>query len=179
MGLLVKKQEDLISQKKSSKGFEVVRDTFHMALECTEEGRNKLSTSLSHKDKMQSLEEKMLAYVGVPVEFEYNHYFAPGVYTREMFLPANSIVTGHIHRHSGTNIIPSGHVRVITDEGSFDIHGPHTFISGPGVKKCLHVVTDTVWITTHPWDGKTTDLDELIKQFCYASYEDVAKEYLT
>jgi hypothetical protein len=171
MGLLVKTKPKELVQSKN--GYAIVRDDIHMAIECTEEGRKSLASSLDHRNRMLELEANILAVDGPAVEAEYNHYFTPGVYTREMFLPAGSIWTGQIHKESSINIITKGHVKVVTDEGDYEIHAPYTFISGPGVKKALHVVTDTTWVATYPWDGKTTDFKELAKQHLYSSYAEV------
>lgn len=171
MGLLVTNPQRALVQSKN--GCTIVRDDIYMAMECTEEGRGKLAVDPKHRANMEALETAMKADTTPNVEVEYNHYFTPGVYTREMFLPANTVWTGQIHKDSSINIITKGHVRVVTDEGTYDIHGPHTFISGPGVKKALHVITDTIWVATYPWDGVTTDFKELAKQHLYDSYEAV------
>ena len=94
------------------------------------------------------------------LEIETKHYFAEGTYTREVFLPKGTVLTGKIHRFSCINIIAQGKILVITDEGEYEIEAPHTFVSGPHVKKAGCVLEDTVWINVHPWDG-AQDLDTI------------------
>ena len=43
---------------------------------------------------------------------------------------------------------------MITDEGNYEITAPHTFVSGPNVKKAGMVLEDTVWLNVHPWSGE-------------------------
>jgi hypothetical protein len=92
-----------------------------------------------------------------------NHYFAHGTYTREVHLPKGLVLTGEIHRHSCINIISKGKILVVTDEGEYTIEAPHTFVSGPNVKKAGAVLEDTVWLNVHPWDGES-DLDQIKQQ---------------
>jgi hypothetical protein len=81
------------------------------------------------------------------------HLFAPGVYFREIFMPANSFVIGHEHKTEHFNVVLSGHVRVLCGGKAMDLVGPCVFVSKPGVRKVLHVITDTRWATIHPTAG--------------------------
>jgi len=173
MGILIKTEPKLPSSGRKNKGY-VLRDTEHFAVDAFEP--SPLATNNTHRGKMEQLEAAILQETGEPVEFKYNHYFTPGVYTREMLIPAGTLVTGQIHRESSINIILKGHVKVVTDEGEYDIHGPHTFISGPGVKKALYCVTDVIWSASYPWDGETTDYEELAAQLCIPDYQALEQE---
>ena len=108
--------------------------------------------NLAHRNKMEALEDSIL-HSGAMVELECKHYFAHGTYTRELFIPKHTILTGRIHLHSTINIISRGKIRVITDDGEHDIEAPHTFVSGPMVKKAGFTLEDTIWLNVFPWDG--------------------------
>ena len=82
------------------------------------------------------------------------HYFAKGTYTRELHIAAGVALTGIIHRNDCINIISKGKIRVVTDEGMYDIEAPYTFVSGPNVKKAGIALEDTIWINVFPWDGE-------------------------
>jgi len=105
-----------------------------------------------HKDKLLALEAQMTTCE--QIELETRHYFAEGTYTRELLIPAGTLLTGKIHRHSCINILAKGKIKVVSDEGEYFIEAPHTFVSGAGVKKAGFVLEDAVWINVHPWDGK-------------------------
>lgn len=127
-----------------------------------------------HKRKMEELEKSILENLE-PVELETKHYFAHGTYTRELFIPAGTVLTGKIHRHDCINIISKGKIVAITDEGRFEIEAPHTFVSGSGVKKAGYAVEDTIWINVHPWDGPE-DLELIENEMIVPSYEALERE---
>ena len=109
------------------------------------------------------------------VEMVTNHYYAHGTYTRELIIPAGTLLTGKIHRHSCVNILSKGVIRVVTDEGFYDLKAPATFISSPGVKKVGYALEDSVWINVHPWDGEQC-LEELENSLIVESLEKLEHE---
>lgn len=127
-----------------------------------------------HRSKMLELEGAILRDFE-QVEFDTRHYFAHGTYTREVRVPAGFVITGKIHRHSCINIVSKGKIKVVTDEGDYEIEAPHTFVSGPGVKKAAYTLEDTIWINVHPWDGEE-DLDMIEKTVIVPSYEALESE---
>lgn len=95
----------------------------------------------------------------VQEECPLKHYFAPGVYIREIFMPAGLIVIGKIHKTEHFNIIQKGAVSLFSEHGVEYKCGPITFISKPGVQKVLYIHEDTVWSTVHITDER--DLEAL------------------
>ena len=108
-------------------------------------------------------------------ELPLKHHFAHGTYTRELFMPADTYICGKIHRYSCINILAKGKVCVVTEEGRYDIEAPYVFVSGPGVKKALHVLQDSIWITVHPWSGNE-DLKEIEEALIVPSYKQLIEE---
>ena len=100
----------------------------------------------------------MMPQVDCPVK----HHFAPGLYMREIFMPAGSIVIGATHKTTHLNTVISGTVLVVADKINRRITGPDTFISKAGVRKTLYNETDVIWATYHPTD--TTDIEELTEE---------------
>lgn len=128
----------------------------------------------SHREKMNSLEKSIYEELD-RVELEEKHYFAQGTYTRELHIPEGTVLTGKIHKHSCINILSKGKIKVVTDEGTYDIEAPYTFVSGPGVKKAGFALEDSVWINVHPWNGED-DLEELERRVIIPSYEALESE---
>lgn len=122
-----------------------------------------------HKDNVMVLENALLAMDNV--EPEMTHTFCNGVYAREMRVPANVTLTGKVHRYPCINVISQGDLIVSTDEGFYNISAPYSFVSGAGVKKAIHALTDSVWTTFHPWDGEE-DLEKIEDFFTVSSYEE-------
>ena len=100
-----------------------------------------------HEDAMSGIGEK--------------HHFAPGVYAREVLLPAGSVVVGKTHKTKHLNIIASGSCTIHCMGEIFEVTGPYIFTSEIGAKKAVHSHTDVVWINIHLTDK--TDVDEIEK----------------
>jgi hypothetical protein len=106
---------------------------------------------------------------------EYNdicltHYHAPGVYARELFIAAGTIIVGKIHKHAHHNNISLGKIAVATEFDSYVITAPHSFVSLPGTKRVVYAIEDTIWTTYHQADS--TDPAIIEAQVISASYED-------
>lgn len=146
---------------------------------CKQSGVNCMSHKLKpinyeHKAKMEALEASLKAEFP-PLELKTEHLFSHGTYTRVLHIPAGTVLTGKIHRHSCINIITQGKMRVVTDEGEYDIQAPHHFVSGPGVKKAGYALEDTIWINVHPWNG-TDDLEQIEHEVIIPSYDALENE---
>ena len=96
------------------------------------------------------------------VDCPVKHYFAPGMYAREMTIPAGVVLTGAVHRTEHLSTISAGRIAVQTDHGVLEIAAPYTFVSKPGAKRAGYAMEDTVWTTYHATN--TTDLDALVSE---------------
>lgn len=84
------------------------------------------------------------------------HRFAPGVYLREISMPAGSVVIGKIHRTEHFNVLIRGACLIVHDDGRREeLRAPLTFVSKAGVQKVLYILENTIWQTIHP----TTETD--------------------
>lgn len=84
------------------------------------------------------------------------HHFAPGVYMRELTMPAGLVVLGKIHKTEHLNLITKGRVSFTAGDGQVHhVTAPYTFVSQPGIQKMLYVHEATTWLTVHP----TTETD--------------------
>lgn len=106
-----------------------------------------IDPQLSWREKLAYLVERMGSQM--QVECPLKHYFAPGVYLREIFMPAGSVVIGKIHKTEHFNIIQKGRLSLIGEGESHVLEGPCTFVSKAGVQKVLYIHEDTVWSTVH------------------------------
>lgn len=88
------------------------------------------------------------------------HRFSPGVYLREIFMPAHTVVIGRIHKTEHFNVLLQGAALIVHDDGTREIlRAPMTFVSKAGVQKVLYILEDMIWQTVHPSDE--TDLVKL------------------
>jgi len=99
---------------------------------------------------------KNLPQVACPL----THLFAPGVYLRQITMPAGTLVIGKIHRTEHFNVIERGKFAIRHDDGRVEtLQAPVTFVSKAGVQKVLYIIEDTVWKTIHA--TSETDLEKL------------------
>lgn len=92
-----------------------------------------------------------------PVEAEMYHYFAGGVYEREMRIKAGTLLTGKIHLTEHLAKLVSGTLRIWSESEQGIFTGPMTFVSHPGVKRLGYAETDVVFSTFH-YVGEEMDL---------------------
>jgi hypothetical protein len=91
------------------------------------------------------------------------HYFAPGIYARELHIPAGMTLTGKIHKYSQLNILSKGRISVLTEDGIVEVEAPFTVVSPAGTKRIAYAHTDCVWTTILNTDE--TDVDKIEKLF--------------
>lgn len=108
--------------------------------------------NVERRKKIEALDKELFA-IGENFSLPLFHHFADGTYTRELHIPANTVFTGKMHVFSCINIIAKGRVLVYSDEGDYELEGPCTFKSGPGVRKAGVALDDIIWLTVHAWDG--------------------------
>lgn len=111
------------------------------------------------------------------VDCPLNHYYAPGLYAREIFIPAGTVVVGKIHRHAHMNVISHGIVTVVTEFGRTRMAAPFTFVSEPGTKRSLVAETDIVWTTIHSNPNELTDHDALEAEIIAPNYASIGVDF--
>ncbi len=119
------------------------------------------------------------AYVGDSPICPLKHSFSDGIYVREIFIPAGTVVVGKLHKHDHPNFLMSGEVEVITEgEGKQKLVAPLSMISKKGTKRVVHALTDVVWITVHSNPTNTQDLNKLEDIVIAKTYKELDKKSL-
>lgn len=88
------------------------------------------------------------------VELRTNHYFAEGMYVREMFLPAGTVLVGKVHKREHIFMLTHGSLRVTVDDGVKDLIAPVVLIGKPGTKRAGVALEDCVCVNVHRTDKK-------------------------
>lgn len=79
------------------------------------------------------------------------HRFTKGLYVREIFMPAGSLITSKIHKTQHQFFILKGAVSVWTNEGEeVYLEAPYIGITEPGTRRLLFIWEDCIWATSHP-----------------------------
>src|SRR6476469_9475589 len=107
--------------------------------------------------KLDSLAEGIRSLPGVDVEL--THRFTPGLYSREIKLPADSLNISKIHKTEHQYIISKGVVQVYdASTGKSElIIAPRHGITKPGTQRAVYAITDAIWTTCHPTELKDVD----------------------
>lgn len=88
------------------------------------------------------------------------HHFSPGLYLREIFMPAGTVVIGRVHKTEHFNILVQGACYIVHDDFTREeLRAPMVFVSKAGVQKALYITEDMIWMTTHV--SEETDLSKL------------------
>lgn len=91
------------------------------------------------------------------------HRFGPGIYIREVFLPAGVLAIGHRQRFEHTNIMLTGAVAIVNDDRTVTVlRAPLFFVGKPG-QKVGYVIEDTVWQNVYATDER--DIETLEAMF--------------
>lgn len=131
----------------------------------------KKASASDTRAKVVALEQQMLeGQYGELLELPVQHYFSQGVYGREMFIPAGTLVTGKIHKYTQLNVLLCGELSVMTEDGVKRVKPPFVVVSPPGTKRVAYAHEDTRWLTIHGTDK--TNVDEIEDEFIAQSEQD-------
>ena len=96
-----------------------------------------------------------------PIDFPMTHRFTPGMYIRQIFMPAGSILTSMIHKTTHPFVISKGDISVWTKEtDTVRFKAPHTGITTPNTRRLLYAHEDTIWTTFHVTDETNVETIE-------------------
>ena len=117
--------------------------------------------ALSTRDKVFLIEDEMRKYpqLDLPVK----DHFSDGVYGRELFIPAGTLLTGEIHKYRQLNVLVAGDISVHTEDGIRRVQAPFIVVSPAGTKRIAYAHTDCVWLTVH--GTHETDLGKIKEKF--------------
>lgn len=96
------------------------------------------------------------------VDCPITHHFAPGVYMREMFIPAGVMLTGAVHKTEHLTVLVKGRLLLVNGSGGTEVVAPATLLSPAGIKRAGYAVEDSVVMTIHATNE--TDPDKLVSE---------------
>lgn len=126
-------------------------------------GKGFVKPQATQREKAERLERSMLSMpqADCPVR----HYFAPGLYAREMTIPKGVTVTGAVHKTEHLIVVSMGLLRVSTEEGWRDVAAGETITCRPGMKNAVHALEDSRWTNFLPNPDNLTDTGALTERF--------------
>jgi hypothetical protein len=101
-----------------------------------------------------------------PAVVPITNIFTPGIYARQVFIPAGVALVTREHLVEHPFVISAGIVEVEDEKGNREIlRAPHTGITKPGTRRKLVAHESTVWTTFHPNPSNETDPDKLVLEY--------------
>lgn len=123
----------------------------------------------TQKPLLTSLESELLKMPQAEVRM--THTFADGVYSRERWAPAGTLIIGKRHRHETMSFLMKGTLSVYNELGEETAthEAPKIWVSDVGSKRMTYSHTDTILVTVHPTNE--TDLEKIEHQFIIPEQE--------
>jgi len=88
------------------------------------------------------------------------HRFGPGIYIREVTIPAGTFSIGHYQKTTHLNVMLKGRVLMCNEDGTqTELVAPQTFVCGPG-RKIGHILEDMTWQNIYATDETNVEVLE-------------------
>lgn len=118
------------------------------------------------RERVEDLEASMLSLqqVDCPVR----HFFAPGLYAREMSIPAGTVVTGAVHKTENLIVVSKGRLRIVTEDGTKEVSAGDTLTCKVGMKNAVVALEDSRWTNFMVNPTNETDTDKLVEMLVEA-----------
>lgn len=139
-------------------------------------GLNAFMDKDDFREKILAAEDKMNNMPGVlkgeklDKHCPLKHSFGDGLYVREIFMPAGTIIVSKIHKRTHPYFVLKGKAFVATETGVVKIEAPYQGMTLAGTKRALSIIEDMVWITVHA--TKETELEKIEKEIIATDFQE-------
>jgi quercetin dioxygenase-like cupin family protein len=118
--------------------------------------------------KIDALEAAMRERGSQGMAWEIVHHFAPGIYAREMRVPAGAIITSRVHKFENLSILSKGRMALYMEDGTVrEVSAGFHIVAPPGARRVAAVLEDAVWTCVHNTDER--DLSRIEAHFTAAT----------
>ena len=100
-------------------------------------------------------------------DMEYRHWFAPGLYGREITMPGDMALTTMIHASENIAILSKGKMTIYSENGNETVEAPYTMITKIGTKRAIYTHSEVVFTTIHLNPDNETDIDKLVEMMTF------------
>lgn len=120
---------------------------------------------LRQNDEIVDKIEAQMLNTNLSIDLPLVHKFTEGMYIRQIFMPAGSLVTSRIHMTEHPYTVSAGTAMVSIDCSSWEqISAPYTGVTRPGTRRILYIIEDCIWTTYHRVEGMKSDFNDLPKE---------------
>ena len=114
--------------------------------------------AIPSREQIEALQSELLKLPQVePVT---KHYFADGMYCREVFRVAGTLIVGKVHKKEHFFVVVSGEMTLWTEEGMKRVSAPFVWVSRPGTKRVTLAHEDSIAITVHQVNSRDIEAIE-------------------
>lgn len=139
---------------------------------------SEVSIIRENDDRVDELELFMVENYDT-IDCPLTHRFTNGMYIREIFMPAGSLVTSKIHKTEHPYTISKGKVAVSIDGKDWEeLSAPYTGITKPGTRRILYILEDCVWTTYHLNPENCTNVNDIEDRIIEKRDNNLLKEFL-
>ena len=86
------------------------------------------------------------------------HDLKDGLYTREIFMPKDTLVVSFIHKQNHPSFFLSGEMSVLNDKGDIErIKAPMKVMTEIGTQRVAYMHEDCVWVCVYRTDKETIE----------------------
>lgn len=125
------------------------------------------------RQKIDELQDALFAHTE-RVEGRLQHFFAHGLYGRQLYIPKGTAYVGKIHRFSHMRFVLGGHLLIVTETGRYECKAPHFMITPAETRRVGYAYEDTIVMTVHATDN--TDLEEIEREIIMPRSEQLTLE---
>jgi quercetin dioxygenase-like cupin family protein len=90
------------------------------------------------------------------------HYFAPGLWAREITIPSGTLVSGATHTTDNLITVSLGRLRVSTEDGPIEVQAGDTLLCHAGSKNLVQTLEDSRWTNFFHNPTNETDIEKLV-----------------
>jgi len=123
------------------------------------------------REKVEIIEKALhqVAQVECPIR----HYFAPGLFAREITIPEGTVIVGAVHSVDNIVVLSKGTLRLVTEDGPIDISAPHTRMCKAGSKNAAIALETAVWTNFFPNPDDEQEIEVLVERYTESKASDL------
>ena len=135
--------------------------------------------NITQADKIAELKESMAQAISAEtvtqVDPPLEHFYAPGLYGRRIFVQGGTAIVTKIHKKEHITVALKGHCTVVDGLGNrTEVIAPMVFITKPGTRRAVYAHDDVEWLTVHACEEK--GLENIENALVCTSFEELDQE---
>jgi hypothetical protein len=128
-------------------------------------------SDLPYCQKIEAIEKALMQYE--QVEIPVMHLFSDGMYIRQILIPKGTLLTSRYHKREQLDVMLSGSMSIVTNDGIVQIKAPFSGVSKPGLKRIGYAHEDTLWMDIRQNPDNERNISKIEKALYTDSFDEV------